>query len=429
VSPSTCNEGETFTLTATFRTIVTANARYDAVFFFNIAGGDNARLGVCSISTLDPPPPANRPVLELDGDTCGDLNAGTFPPLVPQPGDPPGLTFTIPGVLCSDPDGDGFLNLPNCTSWHSNRATACSATATVNPNAPTPDFAPDTKSKCTCDDTFQVPVIVETVTLDVDKSVTPTSVPETGQTVTYTVMVTNTAQFRSVEIETLIDTEYGNLHDPTNSAVTNNTCPTLVGVVLAPQGSTSCTFQAFVSGNTGDTIPDTVEVCGQQTNRTPPEGHVCGSDDAEVTIIDAVSTPALTKEATLSVTASCTLTVDVTYTVGISNPSTVDTLTVIALNDDPFGDITQVQGNVLETTCVPDLNPATCEVGGVIAPQGSCSCTFKGRLTGGSVSGDRCSFTHADTVRGTVRDDDGVTSTPSDGANVNVDATVTVTFP
>ncbi|MGH8065373.1 MAG: hypothetical protein ACRERE_09070 [Candidatus Entotheonellia bacterium] len=421
VSPSSCLEGETFTLTGTFETNVTANARYDASFFFNIGGGANARLGTCSLSVLDPPPPANPPVLELDGDTCGDLNAGTV-----------NLTFTIPGVLCSDPDNDGFLNLPNCTSWHSNQGTACSAAATPSPNAPTPDFAPDTKSKCVCDDFFQVPVIVETATLTVVKSASPTSVPETGQTVTYTVMVMNAAQFVSVTIDTLIDDIYGALHDPANPAVSNNTCPTLVGVVLGPGDDTSCTFQAFVSGDAGpppQTIRDTVEVCSTQSNTG---ATICGDDDATVTITDVPSTPALTKGALMAVTASCTLTVNVTYEVGISNPSTVDTLTVNSLTDNQFGNITQVQGNVISTTCVPDGNPATCEVGGVIAAQGSCSCTFVGRITGGTVSGNSCTFSHTDSVTANVTDDDGVTSTPSDpdgGATVNVNATVNVSFP
>ena len=97
---------------------MTANARYDAGFFFRIDGGTNARgdgsnaTGQCSLSALTP---SVSPALDPgDGDTCGDLNAGTYE-----------LTFTIPQVLCQDSDGDGFLNLPNCTSWHSNQGTAC----------------------------------------------------------------------------------------------------------------------------------------------------------------------------------------------------------------------------------------------------------------------------------------------------------------
>jgi hypothetical protein len=117
VNPTSGIEGTTFNLEATFETIITANIRYDAGFFFRIDGGTNARgdgtdaTGQCSLSALDP---SILPAEELDGDTCGDLNSGTYE-----------LTFTIHGVLCTDTDGDGFLNLPNCTSWHSNQGTTC----------------------------------------------------------------------------------------------------------------------------------------------------------------------------------------------------------------------------------------------------------------------------------------------------------------
>jgi hypothetical protein len=91
VSPSSCVRGTTFDLTATFETVVTANARYDAGFFFRIDGGANARgdgvnaTGQCSLSALRPPPPLNPPALDLDGDTSGDLNSGTY-----------NVTYTIP---------------------------------------------------------------------------------------------------------------------------------------------------------------------------------------------------------------------------------------------------------------------------------------------------------------------------------------------
>src|SRR4029453_10579735 len=120
VSPTSCVEGTHFDLVGSFETIVTANTRYDGGFFFRIDGGTSARgdganaTGTCSLSALSP---GVSPALDLDGDTCGDLNAGTYD-----------LTFTIPQVLCQDSDGDGFLNLPNCTSWHSNQGTLCSIT-------------------------------------------------------------------------------------------------------------------------------------------------------------------------------------------------------------------------------------------------------------------------------------------------------------
>ncbi|MCC2665940.1 MAG: hypothetical protein K0S35_3862, partial [Geminicoccaceae bacterium] len=73
VEPSTCIEGETFDLTATFEVEVTAATRYDLAFLFGIGGQDDARdpTGTCSLSALDP---NENPGDNLDGlDTCGDL--------------------------------------------------------------------------------------------------------------------------------------------------------------------------------------------------------------------------------------------------------------------------------------------------------------------------------------------------------------------
>lgn len=408
VNPMSCIEGTTFNLEATFETIVTANSRYDAGFFFRIDGGTNARgdgtdaTGQCSLSALVPD---TLPALDADGDTCGDLNSGTY-----------NVTFTIPGVLCSDTDGDGYLNLPNCTSWHSNQGTACNINAAY-------DFDPDTKSKCVCDDTFQVPVIVETATITVVKEAAPISVPETGGAVTYSVMVTNNASFVDLDIDSIKDDIYGDLSgisacgsgEPSTSVPGPCTpasvisCPSLIGTTLAPGDSTSCSFAAFVSGDFGETITDVVEVCG-----TDISGHagICGYDDADVTITDVSATPSLTKSA-----QSATCAVDVTYQVVVSNNSAIDTLTVNALNDNMFGNITtpHAAGEGFE-----QVVSTTCATGGTIVASGNYTCSFKGRISGNS-----CNFTHTDTVTGNVTDDDGVTTEPSDNAVV----TVTTTFP
>ncbi|HEY3204671.1 MAG TPA: hypothetical protein VGL03_13560 [Thermoanaerobaculia bacterium] len=230
VSPTTCVEGTTFTLTATFETVVTANSRYDAGFFFRIDGGPNARGdgssadGVCSLSQLNTAPP---PPLNLDGDTCGDLNSGTFE-----------LTFTIPNVFCHDSDGDGFLNLPNCTSWHSNQGTLCT-------QGDENGSKPDTKSKCVCDDTFQVPVTVESPSGAVIKTATKA-------VVTYEVKVKNNSTTRTVKINSLIDDVYGDL---TLLAGAPTACSSLIGNTLAP-GATSSACQFAHQYNNPGTVGD-----------------------------------------------------------------------------------------------------------------------------------------------------------------------------
>jgi hypothetical protein len=98
-----------------------------------------------------------------------------------------------------------------------------------------------------------------------------------------------------------------------------------------------------------------------------------------------------------------------TYSVKMKNNSTI-AVTVTSLTDDKYGDITTTHAAnasctgsatpgvcqaVTATTCVPDGNTATCEVGGSIAPGAECSCTFTGTVPPGNFPG---SFT--DVVKG-----------------------------
>jgi hypothetical protein len=258
VTPNTCtasgdpNNPSFFDLVATFETIVTANARYDAGFFFRTDGGGSARgtgpdaTGTCSLSWLTN---GVSPALNIDGDTCGDLNAGTY-----------SLTFEILHVACVDTDNDGFVNLPNCTSWHSNQGTACTAPADAD-DAHVFDFHPDTKSKCVCDDTFNIPVTVETANGKVRKTATQA-------VVTYQVQVSNTSTSRTIQILSLNDDIYGDLtKDKTtgNLAIQSTTCGTLINDTVGPSSaSDTCTFTVLVSNTdtTGDgstgTVNDTV---------------------------------------------------------------------------------------------------------------------------------------------------------------------------
>ena len=159
-----------------------------------------------------------------------------------------------------------------------------------------------------------------------------------------------------------------------------------------------------MSGDSGQTITDVVEVCGDQSNTG---AKICGDDDADVTVTDVPAVPDLDKTAQ---SASCA--VDVNYQVVVSNNSTVnDTLTVNSLTDDKFGDITQVHGNVISTDCA---------TGGTIAKGNNYTCHFVGRIDTGTGA---CSIDHTDTVTGGVTDDDAKSYTPRDSATVKVNTT------
>jgi hypothetical protein len=413
VSPETCTVGETFTLEGTFEINVTSNERFRPGFFFRVDGGPTARgatlanptdYGTCSLSRLDPTIP---PALNLNGDNAGDLNSGVYE-----------VTFTIPNVECQDSDGDGFLNLPNCTSWGNNSNELID----INDEF---DFAPYNKSKCVCDDTFNVPVIVETASVTVTKTGQPESVPETGGAVTMTTTVTNDASFVDLTIDTITDlvggvlTDLTTIPDCSGSGATASqpyctpsgmtSCPSLLGTTLAPGATATCYFSAWVQADFDESpVIDTVEWCG-----TDSAGHsgLCDVDDEDTAINDVSPVPTLDKAAISA--AECTMVVN--YTVVVSNPSTsIDALTINGLTDDKFGDLTSTHAagggfeEVTATTCGSAVDT-------VLDPGETYPCAFTGRV----VDSD-CSINHTNKATASMVDDDGVPSAPFDTANVTI---------
>lgn len=384
-----CIKGETFDLEAIVEIAVNATSRYDTAFFFRGDGksarGDGATgEGNCSVITFDAPPPANAPAVDLDKDSVGDLLSGTYT-----------VMMTIPGVMCDDTDGDGFLNVPNCTSWHSKPGTVADGSNAYS-------LKPDTKSKCNCDDSFNVPVEVELTELEVTKTAVST-LAEPGGAVTFTVTIEN-LKGESVDILSIVDDKLGDLGVASATAsFYDNDCHTLISTTLGGAGSetdsASCSFKADIWGNAGDTHTNVVDVTAYQPSRGQ---NIEGSDDHTITLTDEYDAPSLTK--TPTAIANCSMQVE--YAVEVRNNSEVDTMTIDGLTDNLLGDITLVQGDVLSTTCA---NGETVDTNSVY------SCSFIAEIHSAT-----CDLTHTNTVIATVTDDDGTESTPDGMATVTL---------
>ena len=115
--------------------------------------------------------------MNLDNDLCGDITSAN--PLYPV------ITIT---TECLDPDGDGKLNLPYCTSW--DKTTGVFAMAHLMRTL-------EHRSKCKCDIGFTVNIDVPPAPLGVEKTVDANgdtifsdseSIPEPGGSVTYQVI-------------------------------------------------------------------------------------------------------------------------------------------------------------------------------------------------------------------------------------------------
>ena len=133
-----------------------------------------------------------------------------------------------------------------------------------------------------------------TVTIDdvapavtVTKTPNPTSLDEPGGTVTFTVTIENDSA-EAVDVTVLDDDVYGDLLDPTNGDVSNNTCDDAPISLAASDGTAgsgtdffTCSFTAQVTGNAGSSHTDTVT-----GTVTDDDGSTAtDTDDATVNIL------------------------------------------------------------------------------------------------------------------------------------------------
>ncbi len=225
----------------------------------------------------------------------------------------------------------------------------------------------------------------QAATIAVTKTADPTSLPEPGGTVTFTVTIDNQSAAASVTIDTLNDSVHGDLNGQGDCA-TPQTIPA--------GGSYSCQFTATVSGNAGDTETDVVTASGTDSN----QNQVSGQDDATVTITNAPSSMQVLKSA--SPASLPEPGGPVTFTVQINNTSSADSITINTLSDSIHGNLNG-QGDC----AVPQTIPAG----------GSYTCQFSATVSGNN--GD----VETDTVTANATDDDGASLSGSD------DATVTIT--
>ena len=153
-------------------------------------------------------------------------------------------------------------------------------------------------------------------TITVAKSANPTSLPEPGGNVEFTVVVTNNS-FEPVTLTGLTDDVYGNLNG-------QGTCAT--GGTIAADASYTCVFTGAVTGEPGS-YTDTVTAVATDNDGTTDTK----TDDATVTLTDVLPAVTLNKAAfptTMPEPGGAFL-----FTLDIKNDS-VEPVTITALTDD-----------------------------------------------------------------------------------------------
>ncbi len=219
-------------------------------------------------------------------------------------------------------------------------------------------------------------------TITVTKTANPTSVPETGNNVTFTIRVTNTSQ-ENATISIFSDNKFNlGVH-----------CPTAVGTTITPGNNYTCTFAKFISG----------DYPGNHQNMATT---VAGDNEGFASVASFTATVVFTDvKPNLSITYTPNPTSviesggNVTFSALVTNLS-AETGTLTLLQDSTFGDLN---------------GQGSCALNGTIAPNGGTySCSFSKLVSG--TAGQTLVYTA--TAR--LADDDGNNKDASDNASVFV---------
>lgn len=241
---------------------------------------------------------------------------------------------------------------------------------------------------------YEVQEFAAQVTLS--KTANPASLPEPGGNVTFTVVVTNTAESgQDVIVTALEDDVYGNIADPGNANLITTTCR-LPSATLTPNTSYNCNFQVAVTGDPGE-YTDTITATLTASNGTA--GQIQAS--ATVALTDLLPTISVSK--TVTPTSLIAPGGTVTFALEVQNTS-AEPVTLTAFNDSNPGVL---------------LQQSTCGLGTVLPINGTCTYTASVTITGNA--GD--SFTG--TVAVTAQDNEGNSTSASDSATVTLTDSLT----
>jgi uncharacterized repeat protein (TIGR01451 family) len=347
-----------------------------------------------------------------------DVQKTASPTTIDEPGGPATFTITVtnnsvssdPVTIADDPQRDpvaglydsiyGDLNgLGDCTVPQiiaAGSSYSCSFTADVTGNSGysetdtvTASGTDDDGNPVSDSESATVTILNVKSSISLTKTANPTSLSEPGGNVTFTITVNNISTVDAVTINSLDDTAFGNLAG-------KGDCGTrIVGQTIAAGGSLSCSFTENLQGQPGSPHVNKATAQGLDDDGET----VMAMDDATVTFTNVVPNAELTKRATMAL---------VTYQVSVTNKSDAEALTLDALVDSQFGDITDVANpNILDTSCI---TAQTLQPGGQAGD--TYNCWFRATVD--------CS-PHTNTLTGDVNDDDGsLTIKPSDKATVTI---------
>ncbi len=227
------------------------------------------------------------------------------------------------------------------------------------------------------------------LSIDVVKTANPTSVPETGGDVEFTIRVNNSSAV-SVNLTSLVDDKFGDLDGV-------GTCD--VPKTIVSDDSYECKFTKTLSGEAGESHINTV---------TAVASGVSDTDDATVDFSNVLPTIEVTKTPSVSVVPETGG--NVTFTFTVKNTSSEESVTIKSLSDSVYGTLS---------------GDADCKVGTVLASGATCDFSITKW-----VEGDYTGSDHVNVFTGKAVDNDETEAVDTDDATVdfsNVLPTIEVT--
>jgi N-acetylneuraminic acid mutarotase len=218
-----------------------------------------------------------------------------------------------------------------------------------------------------------VEILSEVPSIRVTKSAEPTSIPETGGTVDYTVEVLNIST-TPLTLTELVD------HSSEGDLDLNGQGDCATGGVIPPTESYQCTFSATISGNAFAEHTNTVTATATDGNT-----EATGSGDATVTFTDALPEVSITKSANPTSVNEPGGIAD--YSLVVTNPGQ-EAIILTSMEDNRFGEL-DGQGNC-------ELG----ETGVTVLPEEDYKCDFSKTIFG--VVGEQ----HTNQVMATIVDDE-----------------------
>ena len=246
------------------------------------------------------------------------------------------------------------------------------------------------------DDDAKVTIVDSPSSLKAKKSAFPQTRPAPGGTFAFRLDVQNTSAVDTVRLNTLEDDIYGDLTAAPSPPLTFTNCS--VPVTLAPSEVYTCIFAGTFIGVAGEFQVDSILVIGEDDDGKA----VRTVARAQVELTPAIVVPALTVVKTANPSSLPEPGGSVTFTVDVINASPSGDITITALQDNPYGDITALPGD--------------CATGAVLTPDPNdvYSCSFTVDVQG--AGGDEL----IDMVTATGSHSGGDTLTANDTATVTI---------